>query len=788
MRAGTRLLPMLFIAIVLSVGRVAAQTEGAVDMMIVIDNSCSMFDEETATEANCNNYVGNDTDKLRNIGSDIFFAGLGLDETNEDRYRVGVVTFGDPAQLEVDLQPVMTRRGELAAIIDAIGPLYNTNIVSALEVSYAELRNEEKRILSNKPAIVLVTDGIPDRAESTGTDTEEIENLLATNADIPVFIMLLQNADPETAPDYAEYVDFWQRMDRTYTHVRPYNIRDVDELDRTYNDILAILIGETRGAEFPVSPGTPARIFINPFVRRLVIKVIHSPGEERSEITIIDQADVEVTDDQPGVARVNEPENPVEVISINKERLALPEGGAIWEIQSNSPVSVLLDSGGAYRIRFDSPSVSNTSIPNAWLATERVSPRSDLVIRFSLRDEDDEPVILPQELFGQVVEPDGTQSEWAIPADIEPDEMGVYEIRYDLGRFVGVEEIGRFEFILNAGQAFTDEVGNPIGDERVSIASASLTVDVGQGPFIDTITPTTPTCDSTGATEFNVQIGDYAFGRADTMSVQVLSPDDDIVLTDDGNGLFSGDIAPICTTLISTLECSTTNTIEITVRLTAQDTGGFPIPSASRVVPVSVVAPACTPTPTSTPSPTPTPIPPPTPTPTPTPIPDTDADGGNDLIDTCRTLPGIPFLRYCPVWLAPVIGAIALGILAVLIRRVFPWFWVRTRWGQPPTAFVLICGANIPQTVKATHRVGTVNRTRRIKIGGDRRKAHIYVKGLKPIEFIVERDSERITVTEYESGRTRQINPRGTVTRIGTSLSGVQLHIGLSREKVVASC
>ena len=56
-------------------------------MVIVLDNSCSMFPKEMLV-AGCTSY-GSDVGFLRITGADMFLARLGFDQANEADYQVG---------------------------------------------------------------------------------------------------------------------------------------------------------------------------------------------------------------------------------------------------------------------------------------------------------------------------------------------------------------------------------------------------------------------------------------------------------------------------------------------------------------------------------------------------------------------------------------------------------------------------------------------------------------------------------------------------------------------------
>src|SRR3990172_6935141 len=188
-----KLVVSLFILLTLLIPfqEVSSQTDGTlrpVDLMIVIDNSCSMFPREQIL-AGCTSF-GSDPEFLRIKGSNIFIARLGFGEQNEDKYEVGVVSLGDLPILVSELEPIQGNRDQLATEIAGPRAAAATRIVPALESAYAELRSSPNRKPDNLPAVVLITDGVPFPLEGQGNTV--IENLVAENSDIPLFLMLLQ--------------------------------------------------------------------------------------------------------------------------------------------------------------------------------------------------------------------------------------------------------------------------------------------------------------------------------------------------------------------------------------------------------------------------------------------------------------------------------------------------------------------------------------------------------------------------------------------------------------------
>ncbi len=193
----SKLRSLLYIVLIFSLVvsfplKVSAQTgeiRKAIDMMILIDNSCSMFPASQILPG-CDLY-GSDPNFLRIVGADLFIARLGFAEPNETEYQVGVISVGDQPDLITPLQPISGIRDQVAREIANPQPQLATRMVPALQMAYDEFRNSPNRRLSNLPAIVLITDGVPWPTEGQGLT--QIEDLISKNADTPLFVLLLQN-------------------------------------------------------------------------------------------------------------------------------------------------------------------------------------------------------------------------------------------------------------------------------------------------------------------------------------------------------------------------------------------------------------------------------------------------------------------------------------------------------------------------------------------------------------------------------------------------------------------
>ncbi len=749
---------IVFLALLLS-NYIWAQTDVTgnrpIDMMIVIDNSHSMYGAG-----------GNDPEQLRVIGSDIFIARLGVGEPNEGEYRAGVVSMGGEPTLVAHLQPLESMRGTLARAIADPADAGGTHIIHALEMAYQELRDEADP--THMPAIVLLTDGVPDPPE--GQSQSDIEKLVSENPDIPLFVMLLQNGERGTSSEYREYMEFWQRLQTKYTHLFTYPVKGAGQIEGAYNEIVAQLQSTVPSEGYPVSPGVPLRVFVSRYVNKLEVTVIHNKGE-RGNIVIKDPTGAVVTEDDTDVSHFDDPDNPVEVYSIGKKRIGdLVDD--VWTIETDEKVIVHLDRLGAYRINFESPKVSLTDVGDVYLAMERYSPSEPLVLRISLTDSEGHPVLDQQPIYGKVIHPDGSEAELRIPADIQPDSAGIYEIQYDYSTYPkAMTDPGRYTFVIEAGEADPGKEG-----ERIPIARARLYVDVGRSVYISSIEPDSITCASGQEVPMTIHLGDIDTANMDTAHVRVFAGGKDLELTRNADNSFSGDVSSLCTSLISSLSCSTAETVKFRVRLVAQAPDNTILPPSEREVDVIVQAPSCTPTP----MPTPTPLPPPTPTP----IPDSDGDGWNDVTDQCINTPGVDQFQGCPIpWWAWLIGVVlAAALLAFMILFLIPWSVVHI--SPPPKGYIQVIRKGKREgSPKSVYSAGMSKRTRKVTIGGDKKKDTIVVKDLKPGEFFVDKQGDKVVLMSSKGTRKGSFGDRGA-TQVNTSNPEVSLRISLDQTKL----
>jgi hypothetical protein len=746
--------------------RVLAQDEISeprpLDMMLVIDNSGSMFPEDQIPS--CATTWGSDPDFLRIVGANLFIARLGFDEQNTDQYQLGIVSMGENARLIAPLQPLQAARDTLSRDIANPAPECQTQIIPALERAYQELRTSPNRRPSNTPAIVLITDGVPyppDRQSNA-----DIERLLKENPDIPLFIMLLQDPDSHVA-GYEDYISFWQQMEFEYDHVLSYKIESDEQIEETYNSIAAQLQNTIPSRGFSISSGSPKEIYVGKYVRRIVVSVIHKSGIPKGNVTITDPNGVLVQMNESGVGREGVSHfrgsiNPVEVISISHPRLddtlKKPLNENPWIIESDTDVIVFLDRQGAYNINILEPTISLTDISNVYLATERQSPDQPLRIRFNLLDGKGNIIPEKQPLQGEVTAPDETKTSMRIPTSITPDSNGIYELSYS------APDTGRFAFVLKAGMA------DGTATEYIPVAQVRLIVDFGRGPYLDDITPDPIICSAGQPVTTTVSVGGYNTVIPDTVGVRIFGNGNDVLLAPDKPGTFKGDIAPLCDQFLSPLSCGATHDATFKVRISGSlQEDGTPFSPIERDMPVEIRAPAC-----------------PSPTPTPTPIPDTDADTFHDLEDDCPETWGLSWFQGClPLWFVAAIILAFIVAASVIIFYIVPCTLVRIN--KPPSGYIQIMRTTASRTTApVVHSVfdkGMSGCTSRVTIGSRRFlfwKDTIYVSGLKPGQFVIKEEGGQVVLFDTS---TNQKHPFGKTAKSIDS-GNVKLRICQERENL----
>jgi hypothetical protein len=744
----------------------------AVDMMIVIDDSCSMFPKNLILPG-CTTW-GSDPDFLRIQGANLFIARLGFAQPNEEEYQAGVISLGaDPPTLVSPLILLSESRDLLAREISELPPQGATQMVPAMKMAYQELRESPNRKEENLQAIVLITDGVPWPRE--GQTNNDIERLIVENRDIPLFILLLK--DPgELLEAFDQYVLFWQQMQVKYSHVFTYYIEEAAGIEETYNTIISQLHNTVPADAITVTPDAPLRLYVSQYTKSLLITTIHPTEEEAGVLWVEDPEGRVLSLDDPEVIRFRGNFNPVEVIYIGEERLNQSLKDAHWTVKSELPVTVFVDRQGGYRFNILSPTIQPTNITNVFEIVERQNQHRDFTLKFNLVHDDGSQIVTLQPIYGKVFYPDGSENDLPVPQYLRPDIFGDYEFSFNFVQAYPdiVSEPGRFIFELKAGSA------DPSSGQRIPIATIRLLIDVGAGPYIQSIEPSKIVCMPGQPSEITITAGDYFTVIPGSGEITISNEFGEILLDASPTGVFRGDLAPLCSPLVESLYCATRTITEFTLIFDANLVDRTNFPSLERSIPGEVFAPACTATPVPPTAAVPTPVP--TSTPGPIPESDRDRDGFPDSIDKCPDEPGLAFFDGCPVplWLKRLIDGLGIGVVVVALYLSLPWLIVHTI-GKPPEAYVMVCKRGkvlLPPT--AIHEVGKKRRTSKIKIGGDKKKSHIHVEGLKPVEFIVVQQKDKVVLMDAKSGAVRGNFRMLAPEQVITSNPDISLFIGLN--------
>lgn len=764
-------------------------TRQPLDIMLVIDDSCSMFPRRSEYEAmapTCTLW-GNDPNFLRIKGADLFIARLGFGEANVNEYQLGVISLGvDPPTTLIELGAVNENRDEFAARIENPVPREETQVLAALRLAYEALTQSPNRRPGNQPAVVFLTDGRPFPLE--GQSETDLLAVINQYPGIPLFVILLENPDgtesrtEQTKADYARYIAFWEQLARENSDVETYRIRSTEDIEQAYNRIISLLQSTTPSRTYPLDAEESLEVYVGRYVQKLTITIVHEDAPE-GEITITDPSQVVVRDEDPGVERFRGVENPVEVISIGAERLDQAPRDDIWTIRSSVPVNIHLDFGGAYTIVFDEPVVTTTSLSDQYSVRERVSPLEPFTMRFHLMDRKGMPVLEPEPVSGTITDVDGNITPLDIPPNIEPDANGIYTIQATFP----FDALGRYTIHLKSGDASPTTL---LGEEILPIAQATLLLDVGRGAYIANIIPATLICRNNTPQIITVTLNDVNTVDRDTIRIRAIAGGREISLAPQDEVTWSGDIAPLCDGFLAVRSCNTTANDKINLRLAAASNLYTGAVSGEGTLPVTIEGVACTPTPTSTPSrtpiPTSTPTPTPSPTAVPTPIPNTDNDSQFDPDDQCLNEAewgAMPYYNGCPPPITHQVGLVAgaggtgAGAIWLLFGFILPWLWVQTPWGAPPKGKVMICQGGKQVFDGSLDSIGRSVRSSRITIGS---KGIVKIEKTQATEVIITRDGERIVIENLKTKAKQYLKRTDKIYKEMTLSNGNTLRVSNS--------
>lgn len=737
------------------------------DVMIVVDNSCSMFPSHRIL-AGCLTW-GSDIDFLRITGADMLLARMGLGADNEGEYRSGYISFGEKADLIAPLTALPEAREALAEKIANPAPQTGTALVPALELGLTQLERGRTSKPDNRPVLVLVTDSVPTPAE--GQSDEDIQRLLQAHPDISIFIMLLENKF-ERGQAWNSYVEFWQRMQILQRGVFVYTISDPGELLTTYNRILSQVQGTLAVSNLEATPDAESQVYISEYVRGILITAIPESNTPLDNLVVKDPAGNPVAVDQEGVLRFKSSANPVEVLLVQSPRLSSSTTRNYWTIQVDSPARVFIDTLGDFSFDFIAPEVDAAGFGNVFTVHGRVTPKQELVLRFALIDRQGVRLTETQMIRGEVIYPDGTLNDLPEIRYALFGADGVYEFRYDFAQAHPqvVSKGGRFIFLLTAGPLAS--AGNASG----VVAQARVIMEIGPVPYLHSLSPESLECAPDGQAQLEVQLADVQSAQPGSIVAAITGEKGEINAQADEDGKMTANLEPLCKELIAEMDCSSQGYATLNLDIEAILKDGSESIQISREIPLKLFAQSCTPVPLQIGAGEGEDLAPPPP-------PDADQDGVIDFQDNCPAESGWALLGGCPPNQTALLITFAFGviILGAVILFAYPAIRVRT-FARPPEGYLVAYrrGKRIFEPVDIK-QVGIRRKTDEVTIGSSQTRAHIYISGLKPVEFKVLEQNDRVIIIDERSGALRGTFRNLAPEEIATSNPDIVLLISLNK-------
>ena len=483
-------LPLLIITLVgysPYASALGAPASGGIDLMLVIDNSCSMFAIEAVLPGTCTD-TGNDPKALRITSADLFISKLGFAETNAADYQLGAINLGGNEHVFAQLQPLDHARNALISSISNPQPNTSTRIVPALQVAIDELHSARRR-KGNLPAMVILTDGGPWPEEGQGQ--ADIEQVLRQAHDIRMFMLLLVPPGG-VSTTYARYVALWQDLQLHYPNLSVYTVGSADNLLATYNTIAAQLGQAISLGPITLGPGQTHTFLVSSYTRRIIVTAVGDQGQPTAQMQLFDPNRQQVQIGESGVDHFDGGGQPIEILSVAAPRLARNLLDAFWTIQANEAVSLFVDTQGTYRVNIIAPQVNQVGSTDEYRLPDP-QPIKPMNLRLSLLDSDSMPVLTPQELQAEVVDDDGSRALLALPPGLAPDASGVYTLSLDLASVFASPPTRPAPLTIDISAGASDVATGgfvPVARARLRVVAdpaAPIT------PTVPTDTPTVPT-------------------------------------------------------------------------------------------------------------------------------------------------------------------------------------------------------------------------------------------------------------------------------------------------------
>ena len=117
-------------------------------------------------------------------------------------------------------------------------------------------------------------------------DIANIDRLVATYPDIPLFVLLLQNPT-QTDAEYEAYIDFWFEQQAQSDHIFTYLIQDAAQIEGTYNQIIAQLQNTIPTWGLEVKPTEPLDVYVSPYVQEILITVLHQSAPQGEALALL---------------------------------------------------------------------------------------------------------------------------------------------------------------------------------------------------------------------------------------------------------------------------------------------------------------------------------------------------------------------------------------------------------------------------------------------------------------------------------------------------------------------
>jgi hypothetical protein len=417
--------------------------------MLIIDNSCSMF--EVGNKECGNNALDSDPTYLRITGAALFAARMAFGQPSPQD-RIGAISMGSQANVVYPLRSIIESRDALATAVDRPQPQGSTQVIAALRLAYTQLKQNP---IGNKPAVVFLTDGVPDPAK--GQSFADIEAVVKEDEQIPIYVLLLQNrrADArvpqEEVAKYSAYIRDWQNFQGRAGYVRVYVVPDNDRLVQAYYQVMADITARPDLEQVKtLKPGETKEFYVSRYAKRVYITVIHPDKQRRGKIQISDKSRNLLVVGTPGVEVFIGQDNWVEVYSAFGPRLAGQTDGN-WRVTSvDATISFFVDAEGAYHFDWIAPKPVPGKLVGTWELNGPVRPDTNLKLQFRLVTDQDQPVTEKQNISGQVILPDGTQQSLNVPTSFAPDANGVYTLPLRLADYSSPKAPSWFQINLRS--------------------------------------------------------------------------------------------------------------------------------------------------------------------------------------------------------------------------------------------------------------------------------------------------------------------------------------------------